>query len=146
MIEILKYRFYFSNNILGDKIGRRFTQALTFVLAMFICIPIMFLVQNPDYSVITSILAVMIKFNIAVNFFAINLQAMEIYPTCLRQTGFSIMTVVANTMGLLGPYIVYLVSTNPSSVFSSVIWNNAYFRGRTMTFAGRTSLCPAWLW
>lgn len=102
---------YYIGQMLGDKIGRRFTQALTFLMAMLICIPILFIVQDPDYSIVTSVLAVMIKFNIAVNFFAINLQAMEIYPTCLRQTGFSIMTVVANTMGLLGPYIVYLVSS-----------------------------------
>lgn len=101
---------YYIGQLLGDRIGRRFTQAITFMFATLTCIPILFIVQNPDYSTLTSGLAILIKFNISVNFFAINLQAMEIYPTCLRQTGFSIMTVVSNTMGLLGPYIVYLVS------------------------------------
>lgn len=89
--------------------GRRFTQAFSFFLATLTCIPVLFIVQNPDHAILTSIFAVIIKFNVSITFFALNLQAMEIYPTCLRQTGFSIMTVVANTMGLLGPYIVYLV-------------------------------------
>uniref|UniRef100_A0A336MX72 CSON006225 protein n=1 Tax=Culicoides sonorensis TaxID=179676 RepID=A0A336MX72_CULSO len=99
---------YYVGQILGDKMGRRFTQAFSFFLATCTCIPILFIVQHPEYAIWTSILAVIIKFNVSITFFAINLQAMEIYPTCLRQTGFSIMTVVANTMGLLGPYIVYL--------------------------------------
>lgn len=100
---------YYIGQTLGDKIGRRFTQALSFFFAMLTCIPVIFLVQNPENSLIISMLAVLIKFNIAINFFALNLQAMEVYPTCLRQTGFSFMSVVANTMGVLGPYIVYLV-------------------------------------
>lgn len=35
---------------------------------------------------------------------------METYPTCLRQTGISIGSIVANIIGMVGPYIVLLVS------------------------------------
>lgn len=52
---------------------------------------------------------VLIKFSISINFFAVNLQAMETYPTCLRQTGISIGAIVANGFGMFGPYIVFLV-------------------------------------
>ncbi|XP_063705241.1 carcinine transporter-like isoform X2 [Culicoides brevitarsis] len=99
---------YYVGQILGDRLGRRFTQTFSFFLGALTCIPILFIVKNPEHAFWTSVLAVIVKFNISITFFAINLQAMEIFPTCLRQTGFAIMTVVANTMGLLGPYIVYL--------------------------------------
>jgi hypothetical protein len=33
---------------------------------------------------------------------------MEIYPTCLRQSGLAAGTIVANTLAVFGPYIVYL--------------------------------------
>lgn len=102
----------FQSFSIGDKIGRRFTQVISFCLACLICIPVIIIVQNPDYSTITSLLAVAIRFNVSIIFFVIHLQAMEIYPTCLRQTGFSVMSVVANLMGLLGPYIVYLVRSS----------------------------------
>lgn len=54
--------------------------------------------------------AIIVKFWLAITFFAINLQSMETYPTCLRQTGLSIGTIAANIIGVFGPYVVYLVS------------------------------------
>ncbi|XP_063704985.1 carcinine transporter-like [Culicoides brevitarsis] len=98
----------FAGKYMGDKIGRRFTQVLAFFCAFIACIPILFLVQHPEYSTVVSLLAIIIRFMVSIIFFAVHLQAMEIYPTCLRQTGFAIMTIVANLMGLLGPYIIYL--------------------------------------
>lgn len=50
------------------------------------------------------------KFFISMTFFVVNLQAMETYPTCLRQTGTSLGIVASNAFGVVGPYIVYLVS------------------------------------
>lgn len=101
----------FAGRYLGDKIGRRFTQVSCFLCAALTCLPIILIVQFPEYSTITSTLVVVIRFNVSIIFFAIHLQVMEIYPTCLRQTGFSVMAVVANLMGLLGPYIVYIGTT-----------------------------------
>lgn len=95
--------------VLGDRIGRRFTQSLAFFFASLTCIPIIYIAQNDEYSTLTTIFVIVIRFYVYITFFAINLQAMEIYPTCLRQTGFAVMSVVSNLMGLLGPYIVYLV-------------------------------------
>lgn len=60
-------------------------------------------------AVYTITLTFAIKFCTSVTFFAVNLQAMETHPTCLRQTGISMGIVIANGFGMLGPYIVYLV-------------------------------------
>jgi len=116
---------YYIGQMLGDKIGRRFTQTFSFGLAMLTCVPILFIVQHPEYSLYVSVLTIVVKFNVSINFFACNLQAMEIYPTCLRQTGFSIMTVVANVMGVFGPYIVYLVRQLEAAL---IIWFQAFFK------------------
>jgi hypothetical protein len=55
-------------------------------------------------------LSVFIKFCISINLFVVNLQGMETYPTCLRQTGLSFGTIIGSSFGILGPYIVYLVN------------------------------------
>lgn len=69
-----------------------------------------FTVVESDTEYITSILAVILKFGVTITMFVVNLQSMEIYPTCLRQTGLSIGAVIANAFGLSGPYIVRLGS------------------------------------
>lgn len=127
---------YYIGQMLGDRIGRRFTQAISFTAAMLTCIPVLFVVQNPENAFIVSVLAVLIKFSIAINFFALNLQAMEVYPTCLRQTGFSVMSVIANSMGVLGPYIVYLVSASRNN-FPQISHFSSMSRAQTMMFVIR---------
>lgn len=56
-------------------------------------------------------LAAFIKFLNAVTFFTASLQGMEIYPTCMRQTGIALGTILANAVGVLAPYLVYLGTT-----------------------------------
>lgn len=92
----------------GDHIGRRFTNALSFLLITTTCIPIIMIVQLSEYEMLTTGLVVFVKFCSSITFFAVNLQAMEIYPTCLRQSGISIGAICANSLGIFGPYVVYL--------------------------------------
>nr|AAN71178.1 GH14589p [Drosophila melanogaster] len=56
-------------------------------------------------------LATFIKFLNALTFFTVNLQCLEIYPTCMRQTGVALGTILANAIGVLAPYLVYLGTT-----------------------------------
>jgi OCT family organic cation transporter-like MFS transporter 4/5 len=97
-------------NFVGNIIGRRFTNALAFAAAFIACIPIILTIKDPEYEMIPVALSVFIKFCISINFFVVNLQSMETYPTCLRQTGISFGGIVGSSLGVLGPYIVYLVS------------------------------------
>lgn len=36
---------------------------------------------------------------------------MEVYPTCLRQTGLALGHILANAIGIVAPYMVYLGTT-----------------------------------
>jgi MFS transporter, OCT family, solute carrier family 22 (organic cation transporter), member 4/5 len=93
---------------IGDRIGRRFTNAFSFLFITFLCIPVILLVHLSEYALLTTILVICVKFCSSVTFFAVNLQAMEIYPTCLRQSGISIGAILANGLGVFGPYVIFL--------------------------------------
>lgn len=93
---------------LCDRLGRRVTNAMSLLLVTLICFPIMGLVRFSEFKLITTILVILIKLSSSITFFAVNLQAMEIYPTCLRQSGSSIGNISANILGIFGPYIIYL--------------------------------------
>lgn len=94
---------------LGDRIGRRYTQIGSYILGFLICIPILALVRETEYTFVIACLALAIRFVTGANFFAAHLQAMEIFPTCLRSSGLAIMTIAANGFGLLTPWVIYLV-------------------------------------
>jgi len=50
-----------------------------------------------------------IRFCVTITNFVCYLQGMEIFPTCLRQTGMSIANLAGNVAGVFAPYVVYLV-------------------------------------
>ncbi|PSN43699.1 Solute carrier family 22 member 1 [Blattella germanica] len=92
-----------------DRIGRRWSEATAFLIAAIFQVACIFVVpyQNLLWLLITLVLIV--KFCITVAAYSSYLQCMEIYPTCLRQTGTSLGFFISNGLGALGPYIVYLV-------------------------------------
>lgn len=114
----------------ADRLGRRFTNSMSFMGAAILCIPVImlikgelkisyligflieFLFSDPLFESYTIVGAILIKFFVSINFFISNLQAMETYPTCLRQTGVSVGSISANVIGMIGPYIVLLVNVN----------------------------------
>lgn len=75
-------------------------------------------VSVPDEHLLWLLIAMVlvVKFCLTVAAYSSYLQCMELYPTCLRQTGTSVGFLIANALGALGPYIVYLVSQEPESV------------------------------
>ena len=48
------------------------------------------------------------KFNCTASFYYYYLQAIELFPTCVRNTGLGFVGFVAQTLGLIGPYIAAL--------------------------------------
>lgn len=72
------------------------------------CIPAAYAARNTEQEYLLTIFVIFIKFCTSITFLAVNLQSMEIYPTCLRQSGIAIGSIVANSLAVFGPYIVYL--------------------------------------
>ncbi|KAM7359500.1 organic cation/carnitine transporter 2-like [Cochliomyia hominivorax] len=101
---------YFIGKYLGDKLGRRFANCLLFFISFLTCLPIIFLATEQSYEFVIMILVAFIKFLNAAVFFTATLQGMEVYPTCMRQTGFAFSCSLGNVAGVLAPYMVYLSS------------------------------------
>jgi len=95
----------------GDTYGRRFTNSVSFLIAFVTCLPIIVYATDERYESLMIYLATFIKFLNALTFFTANLQCLEIYPTCMRQTGVALGTILANAIGVLAPYLVYLGTT-----------------------------------
>lgn len=93
-----------------DFIGRRWTTVLAFTASLLGNLPVLYLnfyETNNDTIMIAS--TIFIKFAISLAAYSNQLQVLEIYPTCIRQTGQAVGAVVAHASAMLGPYIVYLV-------------------------------------
>lgn len=73
-----------------------------------LCIPIIMYAKDPEFHGLLTALSTAIKFFNAITFFVVNLQGMEVYPTCLRQTGLALGHILANAIGIVAPYMVYL--------------------------------------
>ena len=64
--------------------------------------------RDSDSGSVVTCLFVFIKSCTSIIFFAINLQSIEVYPTCLRQSGIAAGAIAANIFSAFGPYIVLL--------------------------------------
>nr|CAD7268180.1 unnamed protein product [Timema shepardi] len=95
---------------LSDKFGRRWTHTAAFIVVAVILIVIILLVNKPELNWLLVTMVVSIKFVTSISGYTCSLQAMEIFPTCVRQTGCSLGSSAASIVGTLGPYILYLGS------------------------------------
>ncbi|XP_017787310.1 PREDICTED: organic cation transporter protein-like [Nicrophorus vespilloides] len=92
----------------SDRYGRRWTNMASFLATIIGCIPILFIIHDESQQLTVAAFCVFLKFCNAFAYYIVNLQAMEIYPTCVRQTGMSLGGIVANAVGVFGPYVVFL--------------------------------------
>lgn len=101
------------------------------------------LLTDPELELVATGCAIMIKFFVSINFYVSNLQAMETYPTCLRQTGISLGSIVANVFGMLGPYVVLLVSYASRKRRGKLLWRIIIYPYHILLpLAGNQLRCP----
>lgn len=94
---------------LCDRLGRRWSQAMAFLLGALFQLACLFTVLHQEHLLwLLIVFVLVVKFSITIAAYSSYLQCMELYPTCLRQTGTSVGFLIANGLGALGPYIVYL--------------------------------------
>ncbi|XP_063222838.1 organic cation/carnitine transporter 2-like [Bacillus rossius redtenbacheri] len=94
--------------ILSEKLGRRWTQAGVFVVATVAQIVIIFISSSTRTAHLVMPLVTVVKLAVTIASYSGYLQAMEVFPTCIRQTGCSMGSLVSGLLGTLGPYIIYL--------------------------------------
>ncbi|KAH8330354.1 hypothetical protein KR067_001600 [Drosophila pandora] len=109
--SVVEIPAYVVGRYMGDTYGRRFTNSVSFLISFVTCMPIIIYSVDERYEDLMIYLATFIKFLNALTFFTVNLQCLEIYPTCMRQTGVALGTILANAIGVFAPYLVYLGTT-----------------------------------
>jgi len=102
--------------LLANKIGRRWTHSglLFFNSALFATVMglVQFQYTTTWGSAVISFLCMWLKMNISATFVVAYIQAMEIFPTCVRQSGIGLCTFISQTISIGGPYCIALGKTD----------------------------------
>ncbi|XP_065157786.1 organic cation transporter 1-like [Atheta coriaria] len=99
--------------VISDRYGRRYASFVGFSMTFVSCTLITFFINGTSMTFVINALCVLMKFSLSLAYLSVNLQALEIYPTCIRQTGISVGIIFASSMGTLVPYIINLgISVN----------------------------------
>ncbi|KAL0271477.1 UNVERIFIED_CONTAM: hypothetical protein PYX00_008558 [Menopon gallinae] len=111
---------YTLGKVCSNVFGRRWTQAGAYILGSFFC-SIVLLVLPLQMPLLEIFFVSLLKMCLTTSFYMVWLQAIEIYPTCVRQTGTSLGGMVSNTVGIVGPYVVLLGTSYHASIPYAVI-------------------------
>lgn len=95
---------------LSDRVGRRSTHTVTFLLVSASCFGVTAMINKPSLHEVSTVMVTFIRFCVTITNFVCYLQGMEIFPTCLRQTGMSVANLAGNMTTVVAPYVVYLGS------------------------------------
>jgi len=98
--------------LLANKIGRRWTHSGLLGLNTLVFGVLIGLAQyqrdpaTPWASPVISFLCMLVKMNISATFVVAYIQAMEIFPTCVRQSGIGLCSFISQMISIGGPYAI----------------------------------------
>jgi len=100
---------------LANKMGRRWCHSTLLLINAILFAAIMPLAhysQDASVSMAITVMCMIIKFNIAATFIVAYIQALEIFPTCVRQSGVGLCSTISQIISIGGPYVIFLGQTN----------------------------------
>merc|ERR1712226_1809710 len=98
--------------VFADRFGRRWSHTITLafntlVFAITVCIA-----NHHENDLVSqwsvSMLCMIAKFNCTMAFYFYYLQSIELFPTCIRNSGLGFIGTMASILGLVGPHITGL--------------------------------------
>eukprot|EP00092_Neocalanus_flemingeri_P014336 GFUD01015463.1.p1 GENE.GFUD01015463.1~~GFUD01015463.1.p1 ORF type:complete len:584 (+),score=109.85 GFUD01015463.1:144-1895(+) len=102
--------------LLANKVGRRWTHSGLLFFNSVLFAAVMGLVQYQYTttwgSAVISFLCMWLKMNISATFVVAYIQAMEVFPTCVRQSGIGFCTFISQIISIGGPYCIALGTTD----------------------------------
>ncbi|XP_047106014.1 solute carrier family 22 member 7-like [Schistocerca piceifrons] len=111
--SLAEFPGYVAGRWVADHMGRRWSQVGVSVIAAFALFIAAAFAAVPELSWICSGVTMFARLCLIVQSYVSYLQAMEAFPTCVRQTGTAVGNVAAGALVVVGPYIVYLGKTDP---------------------------------
>jgi len=108
-------------NLMGtfgaDWVGRRWTHSglLFFNSCLFAIVMALVEFQYTTWwgPGVIAFLCMFLKMNISATFVVAYIQAMEVFPTCVRQSGIGFCSFISQTISIGGPYVIHLSSVDP---------------------------------
>jgi len=108
-------------NLMGtfgaDWVGRRWTHSglLFFNSCLFAIVMALVEFQHTAWwgPGVIAFLCMFLKMNISATFVVAYIQAMEVFPTCVRQSGIGFCSFISQTISIGGPYVIHLSSVDP---------------------------------
>lgn len=129
---------FFIASWLANNIGRRYTgiisTAITASIWIFYGFREIYVAEWLNSQWLGSSLVFINRLTITVSYYIINLFNMELYPTCLRQTGMSLGNVVSGGAGAIAPYILYLGRRYSAHYQSAILIFTTIFGGILTSF------------
>lgn len=102
--------------VLANKIGRRWTHSgLLFINGMFFLTVMLIVPYQSTYSWVppmVQVLCMILKMNISATFVVAYIQAMEVFPTSVRQSGIGFSSFISQMISIGGPYAMATGATN----------------------------------
>lgn len=96
----------------ADKLGRRWTHAAILAINAICFFVLIWVVQDPSLTPLVTVLCMIVKFMISATFTVAYVQAMEVFPTSVRQSGIGFATLISQMISIGGPYVIYLGATD----------------------------------
>ncbi|CAH2086335.1 unnamed protein product [Euphydryas editha] len=97
---------------LVDRIGRRYTGMLSIGVTAFTWTSMVIRESSTGGWIrkwwVSSVFSMLARLSTTVAFYLLNLLNMELYPTCLRQTGLALFTVINGLGSSVIPYVMFL--------------------------------------
>ncbi|CAG7834483.1 unnamed protein product [Allacma fusca] len=114
ILAIIEVPSGYFGGVLADKMGRRWTQVVFFMLCLVTCILAAIGSVHSHLHMLVIISIVIAKFAVTLTFLVVYMQAAEIFPTQLRTTGSGFASTVACATSIVAPYMIYLGKLNVS--------------------------------
>jgi OCT family organic cation transporter-like MFS transporter 4/5 len=92
--------------------GRRWSHTiLLFLNTIFLLINAL-VANDPSLATVVTVFCLLAKFNCTATFIIVYIQSIELFPTCVRNTGMGLTLCISMIIGIGGPYVVYLGSVD----------------------------------
>ncbi|XP_019873308.2 solute carrier family 22 member 21 isoform X2 [Aethina tumida] len=92
----------------SDFLGRKLSRIFSFALIGVGCLLSTVIVLDSRFTLLVTIIAILMKVAICTCYYCVSLHTLEIYPTNMRQSGSSIGFLAGNAASILAPSVIHL--------------------------------------
>lgn len=93
---------------LAEWMGRRWSHTLLLTLNTLCLLANTMIANRPELYITVTMFCLLAKFICTATFVIVYVQCIELFPTCIRNTGMGFTSLLAMVIGIGGPYVIHL--------------------------------------